>query len=44
MWDHLNELIGRKTYSNKLSFNIDANAVNNFFINLEPSTVANLPA
>ena len=44
LWDHLIELTGHKTRNNKLPTDIDANAVNDFFINLGPSTVANLHA
>ena len=44
IWNHLNELTGRKICDNKLPADIDANAVNEFFINLGPSTVDNLPA
>ena len=44
MWDHFNELTGRKTCSIKLPTDIDANAVNDFFINLGPSIIANLSA
>ena len=44
MWDHLNELIGCETCNNKLPTDLNANAVNGFFINLGPSIVASVPA
>ena len=41
---HFYELTGRKICNNKLPTDLVANAVNDFFSNLELSTVANLPA
>ena len=42
IWEHLNDLLGRQTLSNTPT-QLDCNIVNNFFANLGPSTVANLP-
>ena len=41
IWEHLNHLVGRTQATNFLSF--DPNKMNDFFVNLGPSTVANLP-
>jgi hypothetical protein len=43
IWEHLNDLLGRHVLHNTPK-HLDCNAVNKFFANLGPSTVANLPA
>ena len=43
IWDHLNHLLGRNSKTtNTIPKNIDSNSINNFFLNLGPSTISNL--
>lgn len=42
VWEHLNQLIGRKAKENNLPSTLNSNEINKFFTNLGSSTVENL--